>query len=395
MDFIFYDGSHSIKFGDKDSWEDWHLIPTSKPVISPPSVKVKQVDIPGTNGVMDLSSVLTGYPTYGNRTGSLEFILAPGFDYWENAKALIMGYLHGKITKVYLKDDPDHYYIGMLSVNGLKSDAKTNGITINYDLQPFRYDLITSDEDWLWDPFNFEIGVIKEWGSLIVNGSLELQITDCTVPAMPEITSNTEIYLEHKYLLFDGVTERSREYVIPEGTSTPGFTLRPDLNILNFYTERQYYGKQIDDLGLNGNVDLKNRPIVDAEAMHNAGYTEFDGDYASLYSQTRTWVVTEEVESEEVETTFAIILLTPIKQNGTVLSEAQVDAYLSGLYENCQTIEELIAADSNGLIIHVLPDEQISEMDEIAEKAHELSAAWEETPDSVATIGIHYRGGCL
>ena len=46
MDLVFYNGEHSARIGDKDTWDDWHLIPTSKTVIPPPPVKIKEVDIP-------------------------------------------------------------------------------------------------------------------------------------------------------------------------------------------------------------------------------------------------------------------------------------------------------------------------------------------------------------
>lgn len=233
MDLVYYNGEHSLTFGDKNSWTDWHLIPTSKPVIAPPSVNFKQVEIPGVNGMIDLTTVLTGYPTYSNRTGSLDFILAPGFEYWENAKSTIMGYLHGKRLNLYLADDPDHYYTGMFSVNALKSDARSNGITINYDLYPFKREIVASDDDWLWDPFNFETGVIRSWSSLVVDGELLVQIDDCVEPVMPQITSSAAMTLQHTYRLADGVATKTKEYPIVAGTSG-GFTLRPGLNSLRF-----------------------------------------------------------------------------------------------------------------------------------------------------------------
>lgn len=234
MDLVFYNGEHSITFGDKNTWTDWHLIPTSKPQINPPSIKVKQVDIPGVHGMIDLTTVLTGYPVYSNRTGSLDFILAPGFEYWENAKTIVMEYLRGRNMNMYLSDDPDHFYHGTFSVSSLKSDARNNGLTIDYDLYPFKHDLVASDDDWLWDPFNFEIGVIRNWSSLTVDGELLIQIEDCVEPVAPEITSNAAMTMNHTYYLADGVTTKTKQYTIPIGTTVPGFTLKPGMNSLQF-----------------------------------------------------------------------------------------------------------------------------------------------------------------
>lgn len=70
--------------------------------------------------------------------------------------------------------------------------------------------------------------------------------------------------------------------------------------------------------GYNGNVDLINRKIVPASAFIAAGYTDFDGTYGTLYSSSIT------VEADNVTYDIAY---TPICADGTVLSEAQVDAY--------------------------------------------------------------------
>ena len=38
---------HSIAFGNKNTWDDFYLVPSTKPIILPPEVKTKIVDIPG------------------------------------------------------------------------------------------------------------------------------------------------------------------------------------------------------------------------------------------------------------------------------------------------------------------------------------------------------------
>ena len=64
---------HSITFGSKNTWEDWHLVPTSRPLFLPPKQKKSITDIPGGDGVLDMSEALTGYPVFNNREGSFEF----------------------------------------------------------------------------------------------------------------------------------------------------------------------------------------------------------------------------------------------------------------------------------------------------------------------------------
>lgn len=234
MDLIFYDGTHSVTFGNKNSWTDWHLIPLSKTVIPPPAVKTKQADMPGCHGTFDLTTVLTGYPLFNNRTGSIGFILAPGFDDWNATKTTVMEYLHGQRMNLYLDDDPGYYYNGVFFVNDLKSDARTNSLTISYDLYPFKKEMVASNEDWLWDPFNFETGIIREWSEITVSGSKVLTISDCPEPVTVKITSNANMTLTHAFYAYDG-TAKSKSYTIMSGqTNAPGPTLKPGVNTLTF-----------------------------------------------------------------------------------------------------------------------------------------------------------------
>lgn len=136
---------HSVTFGDKNSWEDWHLIPSSRPVINPPEPKTMQLDIPGMSGVIDLSESLTGYPLFKNRTGSIEFIVLnkynEGVDIyqkWSDVYSDIMDYLHNKSMFLILEDDPDWEYYGRLSVNSWKSEEFNSRITIDYNLDPYK-----------------------------------------------------------------------------------------------------------------------------------------------------------------------------------------------------------------------------------------------------------------
>ena len=44
---------HSITIGSKNTWDDWYLIPSSRPVVNPPKPKTKYIDIPGADGHLD------------------------------------------------------------------------------------------------------------------------------------------------------------------------------------------------------------------------------------------------------------------------------------------------------------------------------------------------------
>lgn len=183
---------HSITFGDRNTWDDWHLIPSTRPLFNPPDVKTHIVDIPGANGQIDLTESLTGYPLYENRTGSIEFYVANGYEDWAVLYSKIMNYLHGKRMRATLEDDRYFYYEGRFEVNKWTSDKWWSKITIDYDVYPYKKEPNTSIEPWLWDPFDFEQGIIRDYNALVVDGTLELEILGREEYVVPEIIVDSD-----------------------------------------------------------------------------------------------------------------------------------------------------------------------------------------------------------
>ena len=159
-----YDGGHSIIFGDKHTWEDWGLVPASRPSVAPPTVNTNTIEIPGMNGILDLSDIPLGFPTYGSRTGSWKFYIAHDITglTWDESYAQILAYLHGRRKTCILTDDKSYYYNGRFSVDELQSDKMASMVTIQYTLDPFKYMRWTTCEDWLWNPFDFIYGEITQ-----------------------------------------------------------------------------------------------------------------------------------------------------------------------------------------------------------------------------------------
>lgn len=141
---------HSITFGTMNTWDDWHLVPSARPVFNPPTLKKKTLEISGGNGLIDVSESLTGYPLYNNREGSIEFIVMNDYKSWEEAYSDIMDYLHGQSMKVFLEDDPEYCYEGRFTVNNWKSDSKWSLITIDYSLAPYKTKIETTKSDILF-----------------------------------------------------------------------------------------------------------------------------------------------------------------------------------------------------------------------------------------------------
>ena len=206
---------HSITFknknGDKNIWDDWHLIPSSRPVFNPPKPKTTYVDIPGANGSLDLSEVVSGEVVYEPRTGSFELIVANGYQDWHVLYSEILNYLHGQNTKAILEDDPDYYYEGRFAVNQWKSDPYYSVITIDYTVYPYKLEHASSVGGWAWDDFNFETGIVRDYKDIRVDGTHTLVVVGSEMSVVPVFTVSSDdgsgLTVEYegtKYTLNDG-----------------------------------------------------------------------------------------------------------------------------------------------------------------------------------------------
>lgn len=162
---------HSVTFGDKNTWEDWCLIPETDPIIVPPEQKTNLIDIPGASGSLDMSESLTGYPTYNNRTGSLSFYVMnryaatmPECDPKKirNLASNIMNHFSGKgDMQMILEDDRAYFYRGRYKLESVSPSETFTTLSIAYDVEPYKWSIYGSADNWIWDTFNFQIGRIS------------------------------------------------------------------------------------------------------------------------------------------------------------------------------------------------------------------------------------------
>lgn len=158
-----------------NTWDDWHLIPTSRPSVAPPAVSTNFVEIPGLNGAIDMSDYLCGRPVYGNRSGSWDFYVDNDHENWETIRMKISNYLHGRKFKISFESDPRFYWEGRFSVGEWKSEATNSRISINYTLSPFKTALadVPADPDLIWNTFNFERDA--DWNEYEVQGEIDTE----------------------------------------------------------------------------------------------------------------------------------------------------------------------------------------------------------------------------
>lgn len=126
-----------IKFGNLHSWDDFSLILGSKEM-EPPSVKTEIVEIPGADGVLDLTEYF-GEPKYGNRKLKFNFSTNVPQSQFLELFTNVQSKLHGQKMNIVLDDDSEFYYVGRIFVSAFENEKSVGKLSIECDCEPFKY----------------------------------------------------------------------------------------------------------------------------------------------------------------------------------------------------------------------------------------------------------------
>ena len=123
MGKVFFDG--------KDTYTEYGLLLASKS-IALPEVRTNMIDVPGRDGLLDASEVLTGEVTYKNRTITLKLT---GVDTvsgktWPATISDFCNKVHGKHVKIYS---------GRCSVGQVELVKMMQTIPVTVDCDPWKY----------------------------------------------------------------------------------------------------------------------------------------------------------------------------------------------------------------------------------------------------------------
>ena len=185
---------HSITFNNTyNTWSDLKLVPTELPMFNSPAVKSNFIDIPGSDGSIDLTEVIMGRPMYANRSGSFTFkaMYESNWLRWHN---LYKRVFDGSVKKAVLEDDPGYYYEGRFQLNEFTSTPERgpSEITVDYNVKPFKY-VIPSGATW--DGTNFNSGSLGNNLNIIVDEAAIYEVYGIGAWAVPEITSTSAMQL--------------------------------------------------------------------------------------------------------------------------------------------------------------------------------------------------------
>ena len=144
---------HSVTINGKNTWTDYHMVPVNG-IYLPPSPEQKRttIDLKTGNGLLDVSTVLTGYPLFQNRSGELQYLILDPWDLTElgiattlsmpsayDVYSQILNDIHGCSGNMSFEDDPGWYYQGYFTVRSMETNSIRRSISIGYELSPYKY----------------------------------------------------------------------------------------------------------------------------------------------------------------------------------------------------------------------------------------------------------------
>lgn len=131
--------------GDTDLTSKYGLILADGYTIDPPEPKTYEVDIPGGDGVIDLTDSLLGDVAYKNRNMEFDFYIVGLTDdvEFEEKMTAIKQFLHGRKFDFNFTMDPNYKYCGRFTISGIKHSMHVNGIAgyfkLSVDANPYKY----------------------------------------------------------------------------------------------------------------------------------------------------------------------------------------------------------------------------------------------------------------
>lgn len=140
--------------------------------VGSPKPQESRIVIPGRNGTLRLGATYYGTPVYGDRT--IRFTLFRActdrklLAAWHEFAAMV----HGQQVQLILPWEPNFYYYGTMKLGSI-SGYNSGVIPVAMTAEPYKYSVIDSTEQWLWDDFCFSTDVARAYSELPVNGDID------------------------------------------------------------------------------------------------------------------------------------------------------------------------------------------------------------------------------
>ena len=185
---------------------DWGLYVVNTDYIKEPKQVKNLVYIPGRDGYLDMSENVAGRIIYSSREINIQLQGIRAKKQWDSEVSLFRNKINGRICRFIFDNDKAWFWRGRVNISDFSSLLKIGSLNISMpEAEPYKYSINTSSDPWLWDPFDFENGIITQIDEITVSGSRTV-----TIPAGYMYTSPTFVcsnITSSPFKVSDGTTE--------------------------------------------------------------------------------------------------------------------------------------------------------------------------------------------
>lgn len=134
--------NNSCIINGKHTYYDYGMYVINVEAVQPPEVRTNYIEIPGRNGNIDLTDMLTGYPVYGDREITLDLNVKKRNECeWRQLLNIFLRDTHGKKLKVIFDREPDWYYVGRGNVSDVERGHAVGKLTLTITAEPYKYSI--------------------------------------------------------------------------------------------------------------------------------------------------------------------------------------------------------------------------------------------------------------
>ena len=214
-------GISFIKNGNfTHTFTDWNLVPKTRFHVSPAEPKYNQIELAGSDAIIDLTESLTGYVCFKMRKCEMTFSIVGNRSEWSDIYSTIQNYLQGEHLQVIADEDPEWYWTGRFEVSDWDTVQKIGEITISGTVEPYKLKVEGADH---------EFNLFREGGNYC-------QVTGSKKHVVPVFEYTNASAGEGNIYLVQGTDEtvliegdnRFPEIVIGEGTHLFHFRVEPE-----------------------------------------------------------------------------------------------------------------------------------------------------------------------
>ena len=193
---------------------DWHCALGNNNYIGDPEMETTYIEVPGRNGLIDATEAVSGRRIYKKRSLSFELGAVNPRLNWDSIVSTLRNNVNGRVCRVTIDNDPGYYWHGRVYIENFDRTRELGTFELNIPVaDPYKYDIASSAEPWLWDPFNFETGVITQTGSEVITDSGTITIAHGHMLTCPQIVVSDMVSTSFR------VEYNGTSYVLTSGTN--------------------------------------------------------------------------------------------------------------------------------------------------------------------------------